>query len=104
MASNDLILQWLDGSLGSDAEAELLHLLSVSPERRDILHSYMQQKKLVDRDMAAITVPFAAEEALWQRIGATMPAPIMATEVAAIAPAVAVIPAYIPEASAVASA
>jgi hypothetical protein len=73
MASNEDILQLIDGGLSSHDEAELLHRLSVSPERRQVLRSFLQQKELVEKDLAKITVPYAAEQKLWQRLGAVMP-------------------------------
>ncbi len=73
MASNEDILQLLDGGLGSEDEAELLHRLSVSPERREILRSFMEQRALFQKDLSKITVPYTAEQKLWQRLGAVMP-------------------------------
>jgi hypothetical protein len=73
MTANDLILQFLDGSLNSEQEAEFMHILSVSPERRELLRSYMRQRDLFASDMKAITVPYAAEQQLWQRLGMLMP-------------------------------
>ncbi|HET9135383.1 MAG TPA: hypothetical protein VFO76_02005 [Candidatus Kapabacteria bacterium] len=64
--------EFLDGSLTHEAEAELLHRLSVSPERRDILRSYMKQQAIISSDRAAISVPYAAEQKLWAAL-ATMP-------------------------------
>jgi hypothetical protein len=64
--------EFLDGSLSHEAEAELLHRLSVSPERRDILRSYMKQQAIISSDRAAISVPYAAEQKLWAAL-ATMP-------------------------------
>jgi hypothetical protein len=73
MTANDLILQFLDGSLNSEQEAEFMHILSVSPERRELLRSYMRQRDLFASDMQAITVPYGAEQQLWQRLGMLMP-------------------------------
>lgn len=64
--------EFLDGSLSHEAEAELLHRLSVSPERREILRSYMKQQAILSADRAAISVPYKAEQKLWAAI-ASMP-------------------------------
>src|SRR5689334_6478179 len=64
--------EFLDGSLTHEAEAELLHRLSVSPERREILRSYMKQQAILSADRAAISVPYKAEQKLWAAI-ASMP-------------------------------
>ncbi len=69
------ILRFLDGSLGVEDEAELLHRLSVSPERRETLRSYLQQAEMFERDRLAINVPYTAEQKLWARLGEMMPPP-----------------------------
>ncbi|HWF44673.1 MAG TPA: hypothetical protein VG537_08520 [Candidatus Kapabacteria bacterium] len=84
MTLNERILDFMDGTLPPDDEAELLHSLSVSPEKRDLLRSFMNQKALFVRDRQSIVVPYKAEQALWQRLGAVMPAPVL--EVAETAP------------------
>ena len=71
---NERILEFLDGSLSHEEEAELLHTLSVSPEKRELLRSYMNQGALFARDKQTISVPYAAEQALWQRMAAVLPA------------------------------
>jgi hypothetical protein len=73
MTLNERILDFMDGSLAPDDEAELLHRLSVSPEKRDLLRSFMNQKALFARDRQSIAVPYEAEQALWQHLGAVMP-------------------------------
>ena len=73
MEKNIEILQFLDGSLSPEAEAELLHRLSVSPERRDVLRSHIDQRVLFQRDREAIHVPYAAEQKLWTRLAEVMP-------------------------------
>jgi hypothetical protein len=90
---NTEILQFLDGTLAPDAEAELLHRLSVSPERRDLLRSFINQQVLFQRDRNTIAVPYAAEQKLWARLGEMMPplmqnaaAPAVIEQVAATAP------------------
>lgn len=82
-ASKD-ILRFLDGSISGEEAAELLHRLSVSPERRDELHSYMKQQELTDRDRDAINVPYAAEQKLWAQLNTIMPAAQTATTAAVV--------------------
>ncbi len=84
---NTELLQFLDGSLHPEQEAELLHRLSVSPERRDLLRSFLNQQVLFQRDRNSIAVPYAAEQKLWTRLGGMMP-PLAET---AAAPTAAVI-------------
>ncbi|MBS1904488.1 MAG: hypothetical protein JSS75_12340 [Bacteroidetes bacterium] len=62
--------EFLDGSLPGEEEAELLHRLSVSPERRDLLRSYMKQQAVFANDRAAIAVPYEAEQKLWAALAA----------------------------------
>src|SRR5688572_27620503 len=73
MYAGEDILRFLDGSITGEEEAELLHRLSVSPERRDKLRSYMKQQEFIDRDRDAITVPYAAEQKLWATLNTMMP-------------------------------
>ncbi len=80
MEKNIEILEFLDGSLSPEAEAELLHRLSVSPERREVLRSHIDQRVLFQRDREAINVPYAAEQKLWSRLAEVMPvAPVAST-------------------------
>jgi len=81
MEKNTEILQFLDGALTHEEEAELLHRLSVSPERRDVLRSYIDQRVVFQRDREAINVPYAAEQKLWARLGEMMPVAPAATAV-----------------------
>ncbi|HZK75343.1 MAG TPA: hypothetical protein VFD13_00395 [Candidatus Kapabacteria bacterium] len=68
MTLNERILDFLDGSLPAEDEAELLHTLSVSPEKRDVLRDFMEQRSLFARDSKTLSVPYAAEQRLWARI------------------------------------
>ncbi len=81
--------EFLDGSLPPEQEAELLHRLSVSPERRNLLRSYMKQQAVISTDRASIAVPYATEQKLWAALAALPPAaaPVIpaATSVAPIA-------------------
>ena len=51
MTLNERILDFLDGSLPADDEAELLHRLSVSPEKRGLLRDFMEQRALIAREI-----------------------------------------------------
>src|SRR5579872_6839138 len=74
MTLNERILDFLDGSLPAEDEAELLHTLSVSPEKRDVLRDFMEQRSLFTRDSKTLSVPYAAEQRLWARIDSVTPA------------------------------
>ncbi len=65
----------MDGSLHPDDEAELLHTLSVSPEKRGVLRGFMDQRTLLARDSKSLQVPYEAEQRLWERLDEVMPAP-----------------------------
>ena len=73
MTLNERILDFLDGSLPAEDEAELLHSLSVSPEKRGMLRSFMLQGSLLARDAKSLTVPYAAEQRLWARMDRVLP-------------------------------
>ncbi|MEO6938595.1 MAG: hypothetical protein ABI444_00415 [Candidatus Kapaibacterium sp.] len=73
MTPNENILQFLDGSLSQEDEAELLHRLSVSPERRALLRSFLKQEALFARDRNSIAVPYELEQKLWERLTPLLP-------------------------------
>ena len=73
MSMNTELLQFMDGTLAPEQEAELLHRLSVSPERREILRSFFNMKVVMERDRNSIAVPYAAEQKLWASLGQMMP-------------------------------
>jgi hypothetical protein len=73
MTLNERILDFLDGSLPAEDEAELLHSLSVSPEKRGMLRNFMLQGSLLARDAKSLTVPYAAEQRLWARMDRVLP-------------------------------
>ncbi|HET6400447.1 MAG TPA: hypothetical protein VFH95_03525 [Candidatus Kapabacteria bacterium] len=68
MTLNERILDFLDGSLPADEEAELLHTLSVSPEKRGVLRDFMEQRALFAHDGKTLSVPYEAEQRLWTRL------------------------------------
>ncbi|MDP4231973.1 MAG: hypothetical protein Q8913_01255 [Bacteroidota bacterium] len=74
MTLNERILEFMDGSLHPNDEAELLHTLSVSPEKRNVLRDFMNQKSLLSRDRESIAVPYEAEQSLWASVDAILPA------------------------------
>src|SRR5689334_8138234 len=76
MILSERILDFMDGTLAPDDEAELLHTLSVSPEKRGMLRDFMQQKAFFTRDREAMAVPYEAEQSLWAKIDAILPAPV----------------------------
>lgn len=85
MSVHEEILGFLDGTLPADAEAELLHRMSVSPERRSLLRSYFQQQSLIAQDKQSINVPYDAEQGLWAKLDRIMPpvAPLAPTAIPA---------------------
>jgi len=84
MTLNERILDFLDGSLPADDEAELLHTLSVSPEKRSLMRGFMEQRALLERDSKALTVPYSAEQRLWSRLDLLMPVEQAASNVAPV--------------------
>ena len=73
MTLDERIIDFLDGSLPTDDEAELLHSLSVSPEKRGVLHGFMDQRALITRDAKSLSVPISAEERMWARMNEVLP-------------------------------
>src|SRR5580704_12411274 len=84
MTLNERILDFLDGSLPADDEAELLHTLSVSPEKRSLMRSFMEQRALLERDSKSLAVPYRAEQRLWSRLDLLMPLEQAASNVAPV--------------------
>jgi hypothetical protein len=76
MTLNERLIDFLDGSLPADDEAELLHTLSVSPEKREMMRGFMEQRSLFVRDAKSLTVPYEAEQRLWARMDAVLPLPM----------------------------
>jgi hypothetical protein len=86
MTLNERILDFLDGSLPADDEAELLHRLSVSPEKRGVLRGFMEQRALLTRDAKSLPVPYAAEQRLWARMDYALPMPVAEEAPVALVP------------------
>jgi len=64
MKYEENILKYLDGSLTDSESAELLHGLSVSPEKRVILEQHLQLKDMVTSAQKPFTVPAELEQAM----------------------------------------
>ena len=64
------ILEYLDGSLSDSESAELLHGLSVSPEKRVILEQHLQLKDMVTSAQKPFAVPAELEQAMGRRFRA----------------------------------
>ncbi len=86
MTLNERILDFLDGSLPADDEAELLHTLSVSPEKRNVLRGFMLQGALFTRDAKSLSVPYKTEQRLWARMDHVLPVPATEDAGTAIVP------------------
>ncbi len=68
MIFEDKILAYLDGSLDEASRAELLHTLSVSPEKRAVLEEHLRLRELMSFGHKPLNVPVLAERALARRI------------------------------------
>jgi hypothetical protein len=64
MKYEEKILEFLDGSLSDSESAELLHALSVSPEKRVILEQHIQLKDIITSAQKPIAVPSEIEQAM----------------------------------------
>src|SRR5882724_2752168 len=68
MKFEDNILAYLDGSLDEESRAELLHTLSVSPEKRALLEEHLRLRELMAFGHKPLNIPVVAERALGARI------------------------------------
>jgi trimeric autotransporter adhesin len=68
MIYEDKILDYLDGALGDKDSAELMHQLSVSPERRVILEQHLQLKNAISDARKPVSVPASIEANLAERL------------------------------------
>jgi hypothetical protein len=64
MQFEEHISAFIDGALGAAEETEFLHILSVSPEKRALLHEYLSLKSMLAADARAITVPPSLDAAV----------------------------------------
>src|SRR5688500_6264327 len=71
----DEIQELLDGGLGDERTAELLHSLSVSPEKRAAFQQHLGLRAAIQRDRLASTLTGAEDAALWASIAGTSTVP-----------------------------
>jgi hypothetical protein len=71
----DEIQELLDGGLGDERTAELLHTLSVSPEKRTAFREYLGLHAAMQQDRLASTLTASEDTAMWGAItgSATVP-------------------------------
>lgn len=69
MKQNELILEYLDGTLDPAAEQELFETLAGQPELRTTLRGFVQIGDAVRGDREAFTPPAAVEASLMRRLG-----------------------------------
>jgi hypothetical protein len=74
MITND-IQELLDGALGDERMSELLHTLSVSPEKRAALRQHMALRGTMERDRAASGLAPSEDAAIWGSIASAIQAP-----------------------------
>jgi hypothetical protein len=67
------ILAYLDGSLNSSDRAELLHILSVSPEKRAILEGHLRLREILASGHKPLDVPISVERSMAKRIPVLSP-------------------------------
>jgi hypothetical protein len=67
------ILAYLDGSLNSSDRADLLHILSVSPEKRAILEGHLRLREILASGHKPLDVPATVERSLAKRIPVLSP-------------------------------
>ncbi|MBS1902844.1 MAG: hypothetical protein JSS75_03995 [Bacteroidetes bacterium] len=72
MSTEDRILDYLDGSLNEHDSAELMHQLSVSPEKRVILEQHIKLSELTRVAQRPFDVPVELEETLAKRLPAVI--------------------------------
>lgn len=73
MTFEEQISAFMDHALGVDEEAEFLHILSISPDKRDLFHSFMNVRTAFVSDMQATTVPAHLDAAI---LNAVLPSPV----------------------------
>lgn len=62
----------MDGALSAEQETEFLHILSVSPEKRALFHSYMGVRSAIKADARGSAVPDHLDRAVLGAAGAAM--------------------------------
>lgn len=64
----DKIISYLDGTLDETSRAELLHTLSVSPEKRKLLEEHIKLREIISLGHKPASVPLLTERKLADRI------------------------------------
>jgi hypothetical protein len=70
MKTEETILNYMDGTLGEDESAELLHQLSVSPENRVVLEQHIKLRELISLAQKPVAVPQVLEAGMAERFPA----------------------------------
>jgi hypothetical protein len=68
MNLEDKIIAYLDGTLDERSRAELLHTLSVSPEKRKLLEEHIKLREIISLGHKPASVPLLTERKLADRI------------------------------------
>jgi hypothetical protein len=66
----DEIQELLEGTMRDDRMAELLHTLSVSPEKRRAFREYLTLNREIEEDRSASALTLGEDAALWESIAA----------------------------------
>lgn len=91
MNLEDKIIAYLDGTLDETSRAELLHTLSVSPEKRKLLEEHIKLREIISLGHKPASVPLMTERKLAERIPVLMQElPYLAEKSNRIAPLVGV--------------
>jgi hypothetical protein len=69
MVFEEQISAFLDGALTAGEETEFLHILSVSPEKRELFHSYLGVHNAMVADMRHTAVPARLDAAVFAAAG-----------------------------------
>lgn len=85
----DKIIAYLDGTLDETSRAELLHTLSVSPEKRKLLEEHIKLREIISLGHKPASVPLMTERKLAERIPVLMQElPYLADKSGRVAPIV----------------
>jgi len=76
----DAIIAYLDGTLDERSSEELLHLLSVSPEKRALMEEHLKMREMISLGQKPISVPLSLEQQLAERL------PVLGREVPYLTP------------------
>src|SRR6476659_8717239 len=70
MNTEEKILDYMDGTLSENESGELLHSLSVSPEKRVVLEQHIKLRELTGLAQKPLAVPQALESSMAERFPA----------------------------------